>query len=266
MWSVRCVAVLLAFTAVLCFAAPYAKVDPSARVHRVLHSDAAARQRLADLVLERNLIVDHRITRESTDMYLTPDDVTVLAAAGFSLSPVVDVRSGQNDVLGWPGGVPFYRNYTELEALMQSVAQSCPSITRLYSIGRSVQGRELYVMQMTRNPGPRRRGIPQFKYIANMHGDEVVGREMLLNLIEYMCAEYGRDPLVTVLLNTTDIHIMPSMNPDGFELRTRANANGFDLNRNFPDQFTDPINQVTGRQPEVMFLALPLCYALCVGC
>ena len=43
---------------------------------------------------------------------------------------------------------------------------------------------------------------------------------------------------------------MPSMNPDGFELGQRYNANGVDLNRDFPDQFNDPDNSTGGRQPE----------------
>lgn len=79
-----------------------------------------------------------------------------------------------------------------------------------------------------------------------MHGNEVVGREMLLLLIKYLCENYGLNPRVTELLKTVRIHIMPSMNPDGYEKSTpgdaqslvgRANAHNVDLNRNFPDQY-----------------------------
>uniref|UniRef100_A0A8D0G0W1 Carboxypeptidase M n=1 Tax=Sphenodon punctatus TaxID=8508 RepID=A0A8D0G0W1_SPHPU len=133
-----------------------------------------------------------------------------------------------------------------------------PSFTHLYSIGKSVEGRDLLVLFLGRFPTHHTTGIPEFKYIANMHGDETVGRELLLHLIDFLVTSYKCDPAITRLVNSTRIHIMPSMNPDGFEATKvpdcyysegRFNMNGEDLNRNFPDVFNE--NNVTF-QPETI--------------
>jgi carboxypeptidase D len=132
---------------------------------------------------------------------------------------------------------------------MQDIAGQYPDITKLESIGQSVQGRELWVIEISDNPGVNEIE-PEFKYVANMHGDETVGRELSLYLIEWLVEGYGNNQRATDLINNTDIFIMPTMNPDGFENGSRYNANGVDLNRDFPDQFTDLSNTVSGRQPE----------------
>ncbi|CAH1233231.1 CPD [Branchiostoma lanceolatum] len=139
-----------------------------------------------------------------------------------------------------------HHNYLEMKNFMTKFARTFPEITRMYSIGQSVEARDLLVMEISDNPGVHEPGEPEFKYIGNMHGNEVVGREVLLLLVQLLCENYGKDADLTRLVNTTRIHIMPSMNPDGYEISQegdvqgitgRKNAHGVDLNRNFPDQY-----------------------------
>ena len=154
-----------------------------------------------------------------------------------------------------------YHNYDSLTKLLHDYAAAYPHITHLFSVGKSVQNRELWVMRITDNANVQEPGEPMFKYVANMHGDEVIGREIVIYLIQYFCDNYGHDDRVSSLVNSTDIYIMPSMNPDGFESSTegtcdgdiggrgRHNAHNVDLNRDFPDQF-DITQRKRPRQPE----------------
>jgi carboxypeptidase D len=104
-------------------------------------------------------------------------------------------------------------------------------------------------MEITDNPGRHEPGEPEFKYVGTIHGNEVVGREMLLLLVGHLLENYGQDEQVTRLVNNTRIHIFPEMNPDGYAVAVpgdvlptfgRANANKVDLNRNFPSVFRQP--------------------------
>ena len=195
--------------------------------------------------------LDHYRTNTLVHAYATDKEINILKNNGFIVKKIINqayeyymqLKQNERNPLG------EYHNYNELTDFLNSIASTYPNITSLESIGQSVQGRELWVIRITDNPmidEPE----PQFKYIANMHGDETPGRELSLYLIEWLCENYNVDNRATDLVNNTDIFIMPSMNPDGFENGSRYNANGVDLNRDFPDQFSDPNNVINGRQPE----------------
>ncbi|KAG9338172.1 hypothetical protein JZ751_027041 [Albula glossodonta] len=141
-----------------------------------------------------------------------------------------------------------HHNYKEMRKLMKAVNEECPRITRIYSIGKSHMGLKLYVMEISDNPGKHELGEPEFRYVAGMHGNEVLGRELVLNLMQYLCREYKRgNQRVVRLVMETRIHLLPSMNPDGYEMAYkkvhgselsgwalgRYSYEGIDMNHNF---------------------------------
>ncbi|XP_075216200.1 carboxypeptidase E-like [Lycorma delicatula] len=140
-----------------------------------------------------------------------------------------------------------HHNNTELYQVLNDVHSRCPDITRVYTLSEtSINHIPLYVIEFSTTPGHHKVGRPEFKYIGNMHGNEVLGRELLLKLADYLCEEYlANNPLIVGLIEKTRIHLLPSMNPDGWQISTdaggqdyllgRTNKNNIDLNRNFPD-------------------------------
>ncbi|XP_022814243.1 carboxypeptidase M isoform X1 [Spodoptera litura] len=139
-----------------------------------------------------------------------------------------------------------YHDHDQMTRYLRSVSARYPALTALYSIGKSVQGRDLWVMVVSASPYEHMIGKPDVKYVGNIHGNEAVGRELILHLIQYLVTSYDTDPYIKWLLDNTRIHLMPSMNPDGFAISKegqcdntygRHNARRYDLNRNFPDFF-----------------------------
>ena len=175
-------------------------------------------------------------------VYLTEERYRELEGLGYHLT--VLPRAGRN------GARVGYTTFAQLTTQLQAVAAAYPSICRLHDIGTSVQGRELWFLQISDNVTVEE-NEPEFKYISSIHGDEVVGIELCLELIDLLTTQYGTDPQITRLVNETEIWIMPMMNPDGRTNGSRYNSQGYDLNREFPDRVNDANNSVTGRPKEV---------------
>jgi hypothetical protein len=153
------------------------------------------------------------------------------------------------NLVGFQKNASTYPSFEQIEEKLQKIHQKYPQQSQLISVGKSVRGRNLYFLKISKNPQSDER-LPEFKYISSMHGDEITGRELMVSLADDLLSNYGKDSQVTDLIDNTEIYIMPSMNPDGSELHQRFNANNADLNRDFPDFTSDPQNTPEGRQIE----------------
>lgn len=161
-----------------------------------------------------------------------------------------------------------YHHYSDVDTLFHALEKKFPTLAKVGSIGKSGQGLELFYIQISDNVDTPEPGEPMFKYVGNIHGNEAVGRELIVYLAQYLLENYQSDSRVKQLIDTTNIFLMPSANPDGFESAKlgitagilknndsctgflgRQNAQSVDLNRNFPDQFRserfDPIQTET---------------------
>lgn len=142
-----------------------------------------------------------------------------------------------------------YPTHAEITRKLQAAVAKLPGKMRLFSIGKSIKGKDLWVVKISDNVDVDE-VEPEFKYISSMHGDEITGRELTTFMIEEIADKYGKDKMITDLVDNTEIFIVPSMNPDGSEMRQRGNANNVDLNRNFPDWKSNAENSSARAQQE----------------
>ena len=135
-----------------------------------------------------------------------------------------------------------YHFQKDLEYFFNEIINKYPDIASYENIGKSVENRNLLIMKITQKNNNEKNSI---MYLANIHGNETIGREICLYLINYLCEEYQKNNSIKNFVNNTNIYIMPTLNPDGFENKdisgnwnpTRFNSNNIDLNRDFPDQY-----------------------------
>lgn len=169
----------------------------------------------------------------------------ILPHPGDLIQP--EMGSTTEDVKSWN----VYPTYDAYVAMMYQFEANYPSICKIIDAGNSVQGRKILFAKISDNVNSKE-AEPQFMYTSSMHGDELTGYVLMLRLIDSLLSTYGSDSRITNLVNNIEIWINPLANPDG-AYRTgnhtvsgaiRYNANGFDLNRNFPD----PVNGVHPNQ------------------
>jgi murein tripeptide amidase MpaA len=155
-----------------------------------------------------------------------------------------------NQALEWES----YPTYSQYDSIMQSFNNLYPSLCRLDTIGASVNGKLVLALKISDNPGIDE-NKPEAFYSSTIHGDETGGFVLMLHLADYLVKNYNLDSRVKNLVDNLEIWINPLANPDGtygtgntITSPTRFNANGVDLNRNFPD----PITPNTVKQKETL--------------
>ncbi len=110
-----------------------------------------------------------------------------------------------------------YHNFAETTELLESFAKEYKDLTSLYSIGKSVQGKDLWCLEITNHASGAPETKPAMYIDGNTHAGEVSGAETSLYIINHLLTQYGKDELVTELVDKRVFYIVPKINPDGSE-------------------------------------------------
>ncbi len=152
----------------------------------------------------------------------------------------------------FPAADSNYHTYDEVTAETASIVAAYPSLVSRQSIGTTYQGRTIWALKVSDNVATDE-SEPEVLFTANQHAREHLTVEMAMYLLNELTSKYATDSRIKNVVDTREIWIIPTVNPDGAEFdvstgsyamwrknrqpNSGSTAIGTDLNRNWSFQW-----------------------------
>ncbi|WP_425246543.1 M14 family zinc carboxypeptidase [Streptomyces sp. NEAU-NA10] len=191
----------------------------------------------------------------TVEVYLTDDQARKLEKQGVALTEHTLSAKAENRVEAAADGV--FRPYSGKGGLKEEIlrtGQENPGLTKVVSIGRTINGQDILALKLTKNAKKTKDGSkPAVLYLSNQHAREWITPEMTRRLLHHYLDNYRTDKRIRKLVDTTELWFVLSANPDGYDYTFQNDDNrlwrknlrdvnadgvistgdGVDLNRNF---------------------------------
>lgn len=204
--------------------------------------------------------VSSKVTSSKTS---SPQKPTSSVVSSTVKKPVVTVKKDKNET-----DIVTYTkrpSYASIQKEIKALAKEYPELISYTSAGKSVQGRNLTYMKVGK-------GKTKALIIAGIHARESITVSYIMRCVEEFCEAYESKSKkyakifdMENLLENYTLYIMPLANPDGLEIISgrdkpevtvtyrgdmdisdyKGNANGVNLNKNFPLLWNKINNKVT---------------------
>ena len=154
----------------------------------------------------------------------------------------------------------FYK-YTELSRLLFDYAEARPDLVAVASIGKSFEGRDIWVVTVTNTATGPHADKPAFWADGNIHAAELTASTAVLYYLHRLVVGYGLDDPITHLLDTRTVYLCPRLNPDGAELALADKPRHIrSSTRRYPFE-EDPVDGLTVEDVDgdgrILFMRMP---------
>ncbi|MEV6840917.1 M14 family zinc carboxypeptidase [Streptomyces sp. NPDC051133] len=194
--------------------------------------------------------------KAQVEVYLTDRQAAKLREQGVGLTEHTVPAKAEARAEKASQGV--FRPYSGSGGLKEEIlrtAQANPGLTKVESIGKTVDGQDILALRLTRNAKRTKDGSkPSVLYMSNQHAREWITPEMTRRLMHYYLDHYRTDRRVKKIVDSTELWFVLSANPDGYDYTFKnpstrlwrknlrdvngdgviGTGDGVDLNRNFP--------------------------------
>ncbi|CAM5365795.1 M14 family metallopeptidase [Streptomyces aurantiogriseus] len=192
----------------------------------------------------------------TVEVYLTDQQAEKLEKQGVELTEHTLSAKAEDRVEAAADGV--FRPYSGSGGLKEEIlrtGQQNPGLTKVVSIGKTVNGQDILALKLTKNAKKSKDGSkPSVLYLSNQHAREWITPEMTRRLLHHYLDNYKTDQRVKKIVDSTELWFVLSANPDGYDYTFQSTDNrlwrknlrdvngdgaistgdGVDLNRNFP--------------------------------
>ncbi|MFI5566104.1 M14 family zinc carboxypeptidase [Streptomyces sp. NPDC051740] len=192
----------------------------------------------------------------TVEVYLTEGQAEKLEEQGVDLTEHALSARAETRVEDAAEGV--FRPYSGAGGLREEIlrtARENPDLTKVVSIGKTVEGQDILALKLTRKAKKTKDGSkPSVLYMSNQHAREWITPEMTRRLMHHYLDSYRTDKRIKKIVDTTELWFVLSANPDGYDYTFADDDNrlwrknlrdvngdgvistgdGVDLNRNFP--------------------------------
>lgn len=182
------------------------------------------------------------------EMVVTPEELGAIKKAGRKVRALIpDLDAYVKARLDSQTAEAKYLDYDSMTTQLQEWAKQYPQITRLSSIGKSWEGREIWALKISDNP-ELDEAEPAVLFAGAHHAREWTTVEVPMAMTRQLLEGFGKDARLTRLVNEREIWVVPLSNPDGYTWSQKSakywrknrrpptgsnGAFGVDLNRNY---------------------------------
>jgi hypothetical protein len=183
---------------------------------------------------------------EWADLVVTQREADALAARAAAFEVLIEDLSAAFAPLRAEREFGAFHTYAEVESGFDSLEALYPTLAKAFDLGDSHEARDILALKISDNVESAE-GEPEVLFVGCHHAREIISVEMPYLLAEYLLENYGTDSLVTALVDSREIWIVPLLNPDGHQYVVDIDAGwrknrrdngdgtyGVDLNRNYP--------------------------------
>ncbi|WP_040337173.1 M14 family zinc carboxypeptidase [Candidatus Blastococcus massiliensis] len=173
----------------------------------------------------------------------TPADLTALVGAGLDYDvriPDLVARGAEinelnaayaaaTDTSPLPSGRDSYRTLEDYNADMTALETQRPDLVKRFALPhRSMDGREIFGLEIGKDVTGPDRGLPVFLMLGVHHAREWPSGEHAMEFAVDLVKNYGTDRRITDLVDRSRVVVVPVVNPDGFDL-SRTDGGVIDL-------------------------------------